>query len=157
MWGAKLTVSSGGQSCNTMKAFKIITPAAVAAVALAACRSGPKPGPGPGVEQRLSSIMGADISTAVGILGFPDERKQEPGRLIYVWSTDRAARLPRSEIRMGSYANHTDGVSEGAPCRVELSADDAGRIAGYQWSGSDAHCSWVVQAFTRAEHEDQGR
>jgi hypothetical protein len=140
-----------------MKLFKITMAAALAAVALAGCKTAPKPGSVPGVEQRLSSIMGADSSTAVGILGFPDERRQEPGRLVYIWSTDRASRLPPAEIRMGSYASHPNGASAGAPCRVELSADDSGRIAGYQWSGSDARCSWVVQAFARAEHEAHAR
>src|SRR5215472_14438533 len=110
-----------------MKSLKIITPAALSVVALAGCKTLRAPGPGasPVVEQRLSSIMGADISTAVGILGFPDERRQERGRLVYVWSSDRVARAPREEIRMGSYESHPEGPSSGAPCRVELSADDA--------------------------------
>jgi hypothetical protein len=141
-----------------MKALKIISSMALAGAVLAGCKTTSKPVAG--IEQQLSSIMGADISTAVGILGFPDERRQEPGRMVYVWASGRVSRLPQTETRMpGSYATGPDGrpLAIDSPCRVELSADDSGRIAGYQWSGSDARCNWVVQAFRRAEHEEQPR
>lgn len=109
------------------------------------------------VEEDLSSIIGADISTAVGILGFPDAHEQMAGGTAYVWFSDRAARLPETEIRMGSYDSAQTSVSmptDGA-CWVKLSADESGRISGYEWSGSRLRCGWVVEAFRRAAVAEQ--
>jgi len=104
------------------------------------------------VDQELSSIIGADLSTAVGILGFPSGRSPTHGRIVYIWTSDRAAHLPESEIRMGSYAEVPPPRSPPAAnqCRVELAADDSGRISGYEWWGGDERCGWVVRAFERA-------
>jgi hypothetical protein len=111
------------------------------------------------VDQELSSIMGADLSTAVGILGFPSGRNQKHGGIVYIWTSDRAAHVPETEIRMGSYAEAPPSKSPPSPsaaqCRVELSADDSGRIAGYEWWGGDERCGWVVRAFERAAQKDE--
>ena len=154
------------------RASKIITlvlGAALAAALLAGCKTAQQPGAGvkteprphTGVERRLASLMGADISAAVGILGFPDEKREGPGMEIYVWTHAQSSRRPMTEIRMGSYPDgpaDPAGPSGGrSPCQIELSADDHGRVAGYQWSGTEGHCSWVMQAFSRAEHEQQSR
>jgi hypothetical protein len=140
---------------NVLKGLCSVT---LAAMALAGCKTVQKPGQGE-VEQQLSSLMGADISASIAILGFPDARKDAPhDQRTYVWSSDRAANLPQPEIRMGAYGTHPEqSPPQDTPCTVELTADSSGRIVGYQWSGTDNRCSWVLQAFLRAEHTDQRR
>lgn len=124
--------------------------AAVTLASLAGCATTPRHTST--VDKELSSIMGADISTAVGILGFPTARQQLPAGTAYLWSSDRAAHLPQTEIRIGSYGSEATRVSlpTDGECWVKLTADEAGRIAGYEWSGSQARCRWVVAAFRRA-------
>jgi hypothetical protein len=130
--------------------------AAAAAAVLGGCGLIPKHAHTSTVGQELGSIMGADISTAVGILGFPESRRTMPGRLVYVWSTNRAASLPQTEIRMGSYSPAPASTAAPADgCRVEISADDSGRIAGFELSGSDERCGWILEAFARAKHKER--
>jgi hypothetical protein len=130
--------------------------AAAAAVALGGCTMMLKHTHTSTVEQELGSIMGADLSTAVGILGFPESRRELPGRTVYAWSSNRAAGLPQTEIRVGSYAPAPASASAPADgCRVEISADNSGRVAGFELSGSDERCGWVLQAFQRAKREEQ--
>lgn len=146
---------------KALQTMALVLPAVLSAVMLVACKSAPRAGsaarpparPLTAVERQLASVMGADISAVIGILGFPDEKRQSgAGLLVYAWASDRSSRLPMSEIRMGSYPEHAGG---GGPCRVELTADDHGRVAGYTWSGTDALCGWVLRAFNRAEFEEE--
>lgn len=147
-------------------AREIINPvllAALGALALAGCKTAARPAsavkapqPRGAIERQLASLMGADLSAAVGILGFPDERRQTgSGLWAYVWSSGRSSRLPMTEIRMGSYDTEAGGGS--SPCKIELTADDNGRVAGYTWSGTQGDCAWVRQAFKRAASADASR
>lgn len=96
------------------------------------------------------------MSAAVGIFGFPDEKREGPGMEVYVWTSGHVSRLPPTEIRMGTYADGDAAPSgQSGPCRVELSADDHGRVVGYQWAGTAGECSWVMEAFSRAEHQEE--
>jgi len=159
-------IGTGRVKASAWRIITLALGAALAATVCAGCKTAQQPGTGfkseprprTSVERRLSSLMGADISAAVGILGFPDEKREGAGMEIYVWTDGKSSRRAMTEIRMGSYA---DGQAEpsgmGSPCRIELSADDHGRVAGYQWSGTEGHCSWVTQAFSRADHEEQSR
>jgi hypothetical protein len=86
----------------------------------------------------VKPYVGRDIHELAAHLGNPTGKRENPGTLVYVWSTDSEGVLPTGS---GTEDTRTGAMTVHYECTLEVTTNAQNVIQGYQIEGSNAGCA----------------